>query len=158
MELLANKPLLLALACILIAQLLKVPIHYALTRKLDFSLLNSTGGMPSSHSAAVCALATAIGFEYGLASPIFAIAAMFSVIVMYDATHVRYEAGQHAASINELYKEMTQLFEHIRTTSAEQRDAVIREDLKTLLGHKKSEVYAGCATGIIIASSYYLIF
>ncbi|OCS85580.1 divergent PAP2 family protein [Caryophanon tenue] len=158
MELLMNKPLLLALACVVIAQLLKVPIQYMLTRKFDLSLLNSTGGMPSSHSAAVCALATAIAFEHGLGSSIFALAAMFAIIVMYDATHVRYEAGQHAASINDLYKQMTKLFDDLRMTTGETRDAAIRDDLKTLLGHKKSEVYAGCLTGIVMASSYYLFF
>lgn len=157
MGLLTNKPLLLALACVFIAQLLKVPIHYALTRKFDLSLLNSTGGMPSSHSAAVCALATAIAFEYGLGSPIFAIAAMFAIIVMYDATHVRYEAGQHAASINDLYKQVSQLFDDLRTVNDETRDAVIRDDLKTLLGHKKSEVYAGCVTGITVSTLFYTV-
>ena len=141
-----------------IAQLLKVPIHYVLTRKFDVTLLNSTGGMPSSHSAAVCALATAVGFEHGLGSPIFAIAAMFAIIVMYDATHVRYEAGQHAASINDLYKQVSQLFDDLRTVNDETRDAVIRDDLKTLLGHKKSEVYAGCITGIAVSSIFYLLF
>ncbi|MBS7345456.1 MAG: divergent PAP2 family protein [Caryophanon sp.] len=155
MELLTNKPLLLALACVLIAQLLKVPIHYALTRTFDMKLLNSTGGMPSSHSAAVCALATAVGFETGLGSPVFAVAAMFAIIVMYDATHVRYEAGQHAASINDIYKQLSQLFDDLRTVNDETRDAVIREDLKTLLGHKKSEVYAGCVTGIVVSTLFY---
>ena len=157
-ELLANKPLLLALACVFIAQLLKVPIHYALTRKFDLSLLNSTGGMPSSHSAAVCALATAIGFEHGLDSGLFAVAAMFAVIVMYDASHVRYEAGQHAASINDLYNQVAQLFDDLRTVNDATRDAVIREDLKTLLGHKKSEVYAGCLTGVLVSTLFYTLF
>lgn len=157
-ELLANKPLLLALACVFIAQLLKVPIHYALTRKFDVSLFNSTGGMPSSHSASVCALATAIGFEHGLDSGMFAIAAMFAIIVMYDASHVRYEAGQHAASINELYNQVAQLFDDLRSVNDATRDAVIREDLKTLLGHKKSEVYAGCLTGILVSTLFYTLF
>lgn len=153
-----NKPLLLALSCVFIAQLLKVPIHYALTRTWDVKLLNSTGGMPSSHAAAVCALATAVGFEHGLSSPIFAVAAMFAMIVMYDATHVRYEAGQHAASINDLYKQVSQLLDDLRTVNDDTREEVIRDDLKTLLGHKKSEVYAGCLTGIVVATLFYTWF
>ena len=60
--------------------------------KLDWKLMTSTGGMPSSHSAAVTSLTTAIAYEAGLDSPLFAVSAIFAVIVMFDATGIRYQA------------------------------------------------------------------
>ncbi len=64
--------------------------------------MTSTGGMPSSHSAAVSALTTAIAYEAGLGSPLFAVSAIFAVIVMFDATGIRYQAGQQALIINQM--------------------------------------------------------
>lgn len=76
--------------------------------------MTSTGGMPSSHSAAVTSLATGIGFETGLNSPTFAVAAMFAGIVMYDASGVRYQAGQHAVIINRMRNELALFFREIK--------------------------------------------
>jgi len=80
-----------------------------MTRQVKWGLFTSTGGMPSSHSASVTGLATSIAYETGLESPIFAVAAMFSIIVMYDASGVRYQAGQHAAILNQLRKDFQTL-------------------------------------------------
>ena len=80
MDVLTNIPLLAALFGILFAQFVKIPIAYLVTRKIDWKLFTSTGGMPSSHSAAVTALTTAIAFETGLGSPLFAVSAIFSII------------------------------------------------------------------------------
>ena len=102
MSLLQNTPLLAALFAIFFAQFIKIPIHFLLTRKLDWKLMTSTGGMPSSHSAAVSALTTAIAYEVGLGSPLFAVSAIFAVIVMFDATGIRYQAGQQALIINQM--------------------------------------------------------
>ena len=85
MDLLNNFPLWAAFSAIFFAQFIKVPIHYLVTKKADWSLLTSTGGMPSSHSAAVTALATAVALDVGLDSTLFAVTAIFAVIVMYDA-------------------------------------------------------------------------
>lgn len=91
-----------ALFSIFFAQFVKIPIHFLMTKKLDWKLFTSTGGMPSSHSAAVTSLCTAIAFEMGLDSPLFAVATVFAVIVMFDATGVRFQAGQQAIIINQM--------------------------------------------------------
>lgn len=119
--------------------------------------MTSTGGMPSSHSAAVTSLATAVGFETGLDSPIFAVAAMFACIVMYDATGVRYQAGQHAVIINRIRNELTVFFNEVKHWPEKNEDEKIKE-LKTLLGHKPSEVFMGAITGILIAVQFYNLF
>ena len=64
--------------------------------------MTSTGGMPSSHSAAVTSLTTAIAYETGIDSPLFAVSAIFAVIVMFDATGIRFQAGQQAVIINQM--------------------------------------------------------
>ena len=156
MALFHNAPLLLALFSILFAQFVKVPIHYVFTKKLDWSLLTSTGGMPSSHSAAVTSLATGIGFETGLDSPTFAVAAMFAGIVMYDASGVRYQAGQHAVIINRMRSELSLFFRVIKPRPEQDENEKIQE-LKTLLGHKPSEVFSGAITGILISILFYTL-
>src|SRR5690554_6470038 len=100
MEIFNNFPLWIAIFAIFFAQFIKVPIFFAITRKVDWSLLTSTGGMPSSHSAAVTALTTGVGLEAGFDSSLFAVAALFAIITMYDAAGVRRQAGEHAAIIN----------------------------------------------------------
>lgn len=151
-----NLPLWLGAFAILFAQVLKVPINFIVTKKFDFSLLTSTGGMPSSHSAAVTSVATAVGFEVGFDSPIFSVAAMLAIIVMYDASHVRYQAGQHAAALNEIRNELQLFFKEIKRWPDLNEEQKI-QDLKTLLGHKKSEVLIGALAGISLSSFVYLI-
>ncbi|MER1986857.1 MAG: divergent PAP2 family protein [Solibacillus sp.] len=151
-----NLPLWLGAFAILFAQVLKVPINFIVTKKFDFSLLTSTGGMPSSHSAAVTSVATAVGFEVGFDSPIFSVAAMLAIIVMYDASHVRYQAGQHAAALNEIRNELQLFFKEIKRWPELNEEQKI-QDLKTLLGHKKSEVLIGALAGISLSSFVYLI-
>ncbi|AWE08436.1 hypothetical protein DCE79_14145 [Lysinibacillus sp. 2017] len=156
MEILQNTPLWLGVFAIVFAQVLKVPINFIVTRKIDWSLLTSTGGMPSSHSAAVTSLATAVGFETGLDSPIFAVAAMFAGIVMYDASHVRFQAGQHAAVLNEIRHDLQLFYKEIkRWPDMNEQERI--EDLKTLLGHKKSEVFIGGLAGIVFSFLVYSI-
>ena len=157
MALLQNTPILLSIFSILFAQFVKVPIHLIATKKLDWSLMTSTGGMPSSHSAAVTSLATAVGFETGMDSPIFAVAAMFAAIVMYDATGVRWQAGQHAVIINRIRNELTVFFNEVKHWPEKNEDEKIKE-LKTLLGHKPSEVFMGALTGILVAVLFYNLF
>ena len=153
-ELLQNTPLWLGIFAIIFAQILKVPINFIVTRKIDWSLLTSTGGMPSSHSAAVTSVATGVGFETGFDSPIFAVAAMLAGIVMYDASHVRFQAGRHAAVLNEIRQELQVFFKEIKRWPEMNEEEKI-EDLKTLLGHKKSEVLIGGLAGVILAIIVY---
>lgn len=157
MEIFQNVPLLLALFSILFAQFIKVPIHFIFTKKIDWSLLTSTGGMPSSHSAAVTSLATAVGYETGFNSTIFAVAALFAGIVMYDASGVRYQAGQHAEVLNKIRYELTVFFRDIKHWPDKEENEK-HEELKTLLGHKPNEVLSGAITGIFISFIFYSFF
>ncbi len=151
-----NIPLLAALFAILFAQFVKIPIHFLLTRKLDFGLMTSTGGMPSSHSAAVTALTTAIAFEAGLQSPLFAVSAIFAVIVMFDATGIRYQAGQQAIIINQMRADFQIFVDDLKDWPKKDNETKMQE-LKTLLGHKPNEVFFGALTGIAISIITYTV-
>lgn len=150
MTILDNTPLLAALFAILFAQFVKIPMNYIVTRKIDWKLMTSTGGMPSSHSAAVTALTTAIAYEAGFHSPLFAISAIFSVIIMFDATGIRYQAGQQAVIINQMRIDF-QTFVHEAKGWQKKDEQQKIQELKTLLGHKPNEVFAGAVTGILIS-------
>lgn len=150
MALFSNFPLWAALSAIIFAQVIKIPIKLIVARELSFKLAFSTGGMPSSHSAAVTALTTAIGITEGVTSSVFALSCIFSVITMYDASGVRRQAGEHAAVLNKLMKEFQNFFEEAKDwNNKEEKDR--REDLKELLGHEPIEVFFGALTGILVA-------
>lgn len=155
MDILTNIPLLAALFGIIFAQFVKIPITYLVTKKVDWKLFTSTGGMPSSHSAAVTALTTAVAFETGLGSPLFAVSAIFAIIVMFDASGVRFQAGQQAIIINQMRIDF-QIFVNQSKEWAHKKDAEKIEELKTLLGHKPSEVFMGALTGIFISIIIYV--
>ena len=108
MSVLPNYPLWAALCAIIVAQLIKVPLYYLPNRTWNFKLFLSTGGMPSSHSAAVTALATAVLLEHGPNSSYFAIAVVFALIVMFDAAGIRRHAGEQAVVLNRLIDDMNQ--------------------------------------------------
>ena len=154
MDILTNTPLLAALFGIIFAQFVKIPIGYLITGKVDWKLFTSTGGMPSSHSAAVTALTTAIAFETGLGSPLFAVSAIFAIIVMFDATGVRFQAGQQAIIINQMRTDF-QTFVSQSKGWTQKKDIEKIEELKTLLGHKPSEVFMVALTGIVISILIY---
>ena len=116
--------------------------------------MTSTGGMPSSHSAAVTSLTTAIAYEEGLDSPMFAVSAIFAVIVMFDATGIRYQAGQQALIINQMRVDFQTFVQEAKGWQQKDGQQKIQE-LKTLLGHKPSEVFAGAVTGILISVIIY---
>ncbi|WP_066291492.1 divergent PAP2 family protein [Bacillus sp. FJAT-29937] len=149
MDLLLNFPLWSAIAAIFFAQFVKVPIHFIATRKVNWALLTSTGGMPSSHSAAVTALSTGVALETGLNSPVFAISAVFAIITMFDATGVRRQAGEQAIVLNQLMSDFNRFVEEAKVwqKKAEQEK---RKELKELLGHKPIEVFFGGLTGILL--------
>jgi acid phosphatase family membrane protein YuiD len=135
--LLSNKVLVAALGWWGIAQLIKVPINYAVSRKIDLRLWVSSGGMPSSHSALVCALATGVALQDGLDSPLFAICVALAMIVMYDATGVRQAAGKQAAILNQIIDELFQ------------GHPISEQRLKELLGHTRFQVVVGAVMGIL---------
>ncbi|MBO8176293.1 MAG: divergent PAP2 family protein [Bacillus sp. (in: Bacteria)] len=158
MDLLTNFPLLTSLTAIFFAQFIKVPIQFIASRKLDWSLMTSTGGMPSSHSAAVTALATGVALETGLDSPLFAVATIFAIIVMFDATGIRRQAGEHAIVLNQLVADFHKFVEEVKGWPKKPQQEKQKE-LKELLGHKPIEVFFGGLTGVLLTLIlYYFIF
>lgn len=157
MEILFNFPLIAALFAIFFAQFVKVPIHFIAIRQLDWSLITSTGGMPSSHSAAVTALATAVGLEEGFDSSIFAVAAILAVITMFDATGVRRAAGEQATVLNKLVVDFNRFVTEAKDWPQAQEKEKIKK-LKELLGHKPIEVFFGGLTGILLTLLLYYLF
>ncbi|TMW72554.1 divergent PAP2 family protein [Alteribacter natronophilus] len=155
-ELFSNFPLWAALSAILLAQFIKVPLAFIASRRFDWTLLTSTGGMPSSHSGAVTALATALALEQGLDSPYFAIAAIFGIIVMFDATGVRWHAGEQATVVNQLVNDFNKLVDEMRTWPTKEEDDK-RKELKELLGHQPIEVFFGGLLGIILTLALHAI-
>ena len=133
-----NTILVSAVTAWLIAQLLKIAVNLVLLRKLDFQLLFSSGGFPSSHSATVSALALGIGKYYGWDSPIFAVSAVYGMVVLYDAAGVRRAAGKQAEVLNQLVERLSQ------------GSDVAQERLKELIGHTPFEVFGGVLVGIIV--------
>jgi len=154
MNVFENFPLWSSLAAIFFAQFVKVPIQFIATRKLDWSLLTSTGGMPSSHSAAVTALSTGVALESGLNSPIFAVSAVFAIITMFDASGVRRQAGEQAVVLNQLVTDFNKLVEDVKSWPKKDNQEK-RIELKELLGHKPIEVFFGGLTGIILTLLLY---
>jgi len=150
MALFSNFPLWVALFTIFLIQLLKVVFAFIVTKKIDWHLLNRTGGMPSSHSGGVTALATGIALEEGLSSPLFALAAMFAIIVMYDATGVRRQTGKQSVAINLLVRDLNRFFEEAKKDEVQKR-----EELKELLGHEPIEVFVGGLFGIMTTLIFY---
>ena len=140
-ELAQNKILISAATGWVIAQVLKTIIHTWFTKNFVAERLVGGGGMPSSHSATVCALTTAVAMQYGAASFEFAMAAIFSLVVMYDAIGVRQEAGKQAKVIND----MIELFTHMG------KDVDVEKQLKEFIGHTPLQVFCGGVLGIVTA-------
>jgi uncharacterized protein len=149
MDLLTNFPLWASIAAIFFAQLIKVPIQFIATKKIDWSLLTSTGGMPSSHSAAVTALATGVAIKEGLDSTEFAISAIFAIIVMFDATGVRRHAGEQATVLNKLVSDFQKFIDEAKLWP-KKGEMEKQKELKELLGHQPIEVFFGGLTGILL--------
>ncbi|GLJ30875.1 hypothetical protein SUGI_0613950 [Cryptomeria japonica] len=139
-SLFANYPLTAAFLSFALAQTLKVLTTWYKERRWDAKRLLGSGGMPSSHSAAVSALAVAIGFHDGPGSSSFAIALVLACVVMYDAFGVRLHAGRQAEVLNQIVFELP----------AEHPLADTRP-LREPLGHTPPQVAAGAALGLIMA-------
>jgi len=146
-----NAPLIAALCAIVVTQLLKVPIHLIQTRSWDFHKVIDAGGMPSSHSAGVAALTTALAYVVGPQSPIFATAVVFTAIVMYDAGGIRRHAGEHAVLLNRIAMEISQSAGADTYAVAQEQEG---ERLKEILGHEPKEVVVGAIVGILIGAAF----
>ena len=123
----------------LLAQFTKMLCGFYRTRRVDFSYLVSTGGMPSAHSATVCGLATAMGLQHGFATPVFVLALAFALVTMFDASTVRRAAGLQARLLNDIIDEM---FKEHRLS---------QRKLVELLGHTRLEVFLGMLIGVLVS-------
>lgn len=139
-ELFSNSTIWIAVLSFAVAQMIKICIELKKTKKLNMSLLMSAGGMPSSHTSFVVSMTTAIGYKEGFDSQLFAVSAILSMIVMYDAAGVRRAAGKQAAVIN------------MMVASLANEGITLDKKLKELLGHSPIEVGAGALLGILIAA------
>lgn len=137
-----NYILSVALISWLCAQVCKTIINYILSGKFDAERLYGAGGMPSSHSALVCALFIATAKKLGVTSPEFAFAFILAAIVMYDAMGVRRSAGEHAKLLNKLLSDWL--------PDDDNTPPQIKK-LKEKLGHTPFEVLSGALLGILIA-------
>ena len=129
-----------AFTAIITAQFIKCLVFLIIKRKLDVRLFTTTGGMPSSHSAGVMGLSTAVGLIRGFSSIEFAIAIGYACIVMYDAAGVRRAAGKQAACLNRIIMDVYK-----------QDLAEAGGKLKELLGHTPMQVFVGAAYGVFYA-------
>ena len=132
-----------------LAQLVKVPLHLLIKKQWKPSLMLSTGGMPSSHSAFVAALATAVAIVDGVHSTTFAISFCLASVVIYDAMGIRRHAGEHAKMLNHLIDDLMK-----RGNILFFQDKIYQTRFKELLGHKPVETLFGALFGISVALIY----
>ena len=137
-----NKILIIGAVAWLLSQVTKTVIYLIINKHLVWERLLGDGGMPSSHSATVTAVAVATGRLIGWDSPVFAVAAILAMIVMHDAMGVRQETGKQAKVINSL----VDLF-----NSLGRGELTPEETLKEFVGHTRRQVLVGACFGAIIA-------
>lgn len=142
----ANYPLVSALFSFAVAQSIKFFTVWYKERRWDLRQLVGSGGMPSSHSATVTALAVGVGLQEGFGGSLFATSLILACVVMYDATGVRLQAGRQAEVLNQIVYELPA--EH---PLAESRP------LRELLGHTPPQVVAGGLLGVVTAAIIHLI-
>lgn len=130
----------LAIIAWAMAQILKLIITRVTDGYWDWKNILSSGGMPSSHSAAVCACAASVGYLYGLSTPLFAIAAVMAVVVMYDAANVRRETGKQARILNYMMEHWDQM----------RPEELFDKTLKELVGHTPLQVLMGSLLGAAV--------
>lgn len=140
-DLLSNKILIIAAVAWGITQALKVLVVLVQERRIAWNYLVTSGGMPSSHTATVCALATAIAMKVGMSSVYFSISVVLAIIVMYDAAGVRQSVGQHSVVLNRIVKEF-------RFNSPKGK---MEKDFREFIGHTPFQVFVGAILGVFIA-------
>ena len=140
-QLLSNYPLMSAVLAWFVAQVFKTAIDAYFNKGINWERMTGSGGMPSSHSSTVVSLAIATGISYGVDSTLFAIALIFAIVVMYDATGVRRETGKQAVILNRLL-----LDNPFSWTGKE-----FEKKLKEYVGHSPFQVLMGAILGILIA-------
>lgn len=150
-----NFPLIASIFAIVFTQLIKYPIAKFFKKgTTNIDIVTSTGGMPSSHSAATSALITALILQYGIRSPYVSIAMIFGVIIMFDSMGVRRQSGEQGLVLKEIIKEHNKNGQTIGDFSKEKIDDMV---IDNYLGHKPTEVIVGILTGIVLAIILYQI-
>jgi uncharacterized protein len=134
-----NHVLLTGITAWILAQALKIPVDLLQNRHWNWALFFAAGGMPSSHSALVTSTAMAVGLHYGFDNPIFGVATAIAMIVVYDATGIRRQAGMQAQKINVLVEELLK------------GHPISEEHLREVLGHTPLEAMGGVLLGLLIA-------
>jgi hypothetical protein len=142
---LQNHSLWSALAALMMAQLLKLPMEWLLNKRWNWGVMVSMGGMPSSHSALITAAAYSIGLHNGFDNPAFTVAVAIAMIVVYDATGVRRQAGMQAQKINILVEELLK------------GHPISEQQLREVLGHTPLEAIGGILLGLIVATGMWFI-
>lgn len=140
-----NIVLVTALISWTIAQALKVLVVFFQTREWNWVLLFEPGGMPSSHSSMISAAAFSVGLTQGFQSPMFALGTVLAMIVIYDATGIRYQAGKHAELLNKMMTDIS------KGKFAQQKR------LQEVLGHTPGEAILGTILGIAVAEILWLV-
>lgn len=146
-ELFSNQVLWTALTANALAQIVKAVLVFQSEKRWNSERLFGSGGMPSSHSALVTALAVGTAFAHGVSSPLFAVAVVLALIVMHDACGVRQAAGKHAHILNQLMEDLHQVLD----------EGFKPEVLKTFLGHSCIQVLAGLLIGLAVAIASFRI-
>lgn len=151
-----NFPLEIAVFSMLFAQLIKFPIQRLIDKKWTPSIIFSTGGMPSSHSAFVTALTLAFLLSEGWNSPYFAISFVLAGVVIHDAIGIRREAGKHATVLNQMKEEFDTIVNEVKR-GEKRDDEVVETKLKELLGHEPIEAISGTLLGALLTVIYYFL-
>ncbi len=144
-QLLSNQVLIVGLIGWFFGQFLKVPMEYLINRRINWGLWFSSGGMPSTHSSLMVSVTLSTGLNYGFDSALFAVAFAISMIVVYDASGVRRQAGIHAQKINQLFEELLR------------GEPIEIEKLKEVLGHTPAQVVGGVILGVAIALTVWYV-
>ena len=140
-EIITNKALVIPASAWVISQLIKVFFVLAREKRFDLWFLLRSGGMPSSHTALVCALAVAVGMMQGFNSIAFAITVILAIVVMYDAAGVRQAVSQQSLVLNRIVKELMD----------KRPRSEVERDLREFIGHTPFQVIAGAVLGIFVA-------
>ncbi len=153
-----NYALEISIIAMIVAQLVKLPILYFFQKKWVPSIVFSTGGMPSSHSAFVTALTLSLLLTEGISSPYFAISFVLAGVVIHDAIGIRREAGKHATVLNKMKEDLNIIVEELK--KGQQKDPTIVEShLKELLGHEPLEALFGTllGAGLVLVTYFFML-
>ena len=138
-----NQILTVSLLSWFVAQVLKTIINFILLGKFQLERMWGDGGMPSAHSATVCAMVIATARSEGINSAIFAVAAVVAIITMHDAMGVRRETGEQAKVLNKMIEQWIEVTE-------KNNPFLQNMHLKEMVGHTPIEVVTGAALGIVL--------